>query len=156
MQESVSEAMIRGVYNRVKEAKALLLTLSADGIDTLFLTNWPDSMTSRGQFYEYFPFGFTWAGAGLDEPVKNAKLEIMNRDKRIAEAIRLATGRPKVTVELVRIASPDIVEMAMSEAGLGDAEIDDPRVTGNLHPRSFKTEPSVSARYIYARTPGLF
>lgn len=154
--QNVTEDMVRDVYSRVKEPKALLLTLVADGISPLLLTNEPNGVTSRGQYYEYFPFGFTWAGAGQDEPIKNAKVEIMNRDRRIAEAIRLATGEPKVTVELIRLAAPDTVEMAMTDAKLGDAEVDDPRVTGNLLPKSFKTEPAVSARYIYARTPGLF
>ena len=111
---------------------------------------------SRGQTYEYLPFRFTWAGASVEEHVKIAKVEIMNRDRRIAEAIRLAVGSPRMTIELVRIAAPDVVEMTMKHAKLADAEVDDPTVTGTLMPKSFKTEPAVSARYIYSRTPGLF
>lgn len=156
MQENVTPEMVRSVYSRTAEPKATLLELSAEGIDTLYFTDWSEGLTSNGQVYEFFPFSFKWPGASTDEQTRVAKLEIFNRDRRISEAIRIATGKPELTVSLVRIATPDVVEMAITGAGIDDVEIDDPEVTGTIMPRSFKTEAACSARYVFSRTPGLF
>lgn len=156
MQETVTPEMIRGVYARVKEPKALLLTLMAEGIDNLYLTNYPEGMVSRGQTYEYFPFGFKWPGSSQEDVIRNARVEIASRDERLMYAIRQATGVPKMTLELVRVAAPDVVEMTLKNAELADAEVDSPSVVGNLQPKTFKTEPACLARYIISRTPGLF
>lgn len=156
MQE-VTEDYVRGAIARDAEPTVLLVTITAEGLDEpIRASSDPDGTTSRGDEYPYFPFGFAWPGAAADEPVRQAKLEIGNTDGRIADAIRQAAGNPLVTVELVRKAAPDVVEMAMVDARLSDAEIDDPKVSGTLKPRSFEDEPACKARYIIARTPGLF
>ena len=156
MQETVTPEMVRNIRMRTKEPKAILLKLEAEQIDTLYITNWPGGIVSRGQEYVYFPFTFKWPGASQDEPSRRAQVQIMNTDRRLAEAIRVATGEPKLTAELIRVATPDVVEMVMSDAKLSQAEVDAPNVSGDLDPKSFRTEPACSARYTYARTPGLF
>lgn len=155
--QQVSEDLIREIFARAAEAPVVLVTIEAEGIGApIRVSSDPDGITSRGEDFAYFPFSFAWGGAGQDETAKQAKLEIGNVDGRIAEAIRLATGNPVVTIEVVRRAAPDVVEMAMTGAKLVDAEIDDPRVSGTLKPRTFADEPACKARYIAARTPGLF
>ena len=156
MQEQVTPEMVRAVYSRSVEPIAMLLRLSAEGISDLYLTNWPDGLVSNGDTYEFFPFTLKWPGASQTEPTKSVKLQIFNRDRRITEAIRLAEGKPSFTIEVVRTVAPDVVEMALTGAEIEDVEIDDPNVTGNISPRTFNTEAACSARYTFARTPGLF
>lgn len=155
--ENVSEAMIRAAFSRQIEPLVMLVTIEAEGLDdSIRVSSDPDGTTSRGETFRYFPFGFTGGGASAEDPVKGARLEIGNTDGRISEAVRTATGTPIATIETVRASSPDVVELALEEARVGDIEVDDPKVTATLSPRDFDTEPACKARYIIARTPGLF
>lgn len=156
MQETITPEMVRAVYSRAQEPRALLLKLQAPEIDDLFFTDWPDGITSEAQVYEHFPFTFKWPGSSTDEQVRGARLEIFNRDRRITEAIRLAAGKPQISLKLIRVATPDVFEMVLSGAVLEDVEIDGPNVSGNLKAKSFKTEPACMARFTLSRTPGLF
>jgi hypothetical protein len=156
MQETITPEMVRSVYSRAQEPRALLLTLTAEGIDDLFFTDWSEGVESNGTVFEYFPFNFKWHGSSTTEQARGAQLEIFNRDRRITEAIRTAEGKPFISVSLVRLATPDIVEIALDRALLDNVEIDGATVTGMLMPKTFKTEPGCSARYTYSRTPGLF
>lgn len=155
--QDVSEDMIREIFARSVETPVALVTITAEGLDApIRASSDPEGTTSRGEEYPYFPFNFAWGGAAQDESARDAMLEIGNTDGAIAMAIRQAEGQPSVTVELVRRAAPDVVEMAMIGARLIDAEVDDPRVRGTLKPKTLSDEPACKARYIAARTPGLF
>lgn len=155
--QDVSEDLIREVFSRSVEAPVVLVTLEAEGFDQpIRASSDPDGTISRGETYPYFPFSFAWGGAAQDETAKQARIEIGNTDGAIAYAIRTAEEQPRLTVELVRRAAPDVVEMAMVDARLTDAEVDDPKVSGTIKPRAFSEEPACKARYIASRTPGLF
>lgn len=153
----VSEDMVRAAFARQVEPMAVLVTIEAEDLaDPIRASSDPDGTVSRGQTYRYFPFGFVGGGASLEEPTRRAKLEIGNGDGRVSEAARTVTGTPIATIETVRSAAPDIVEIAVEEARVTDIEVDDPKVTVTLNPRDFMTEPACKARYIIARVPGLF
>lgn len=153
----ITEAYVRAVFSETIEETALLLRLSADGLEAPILaTSYPDGLTSGGLEYPFFPFGFVWGGAAADEPAREARLEIGNTDGRIAEAIRQATGNPRIDVELVRVSAPDVVELAMIDGEIKSVDVDEPKVTATIRGRSLDDEPACKARYIAARTPGLF
>ena len=153
----VTEEFVRAIFARAIEPTALLVTIRAEGLEEpIRATSHPDGLTSGGIEYPFFPFGFAWGGAAADEPSKEAKLEIGNTDGRISTAVRQATGDPRIDVELVRVSAPDVVELAMIDAKIENIEVDDPTVTATIKPRAFEDEPANKARYIAARTPGLF
>jgi len=155
--ENVSEAMVRAAFARHPEPLAVLVTLEADGLDApLRFSSDQDGTVSRGLPYRHFPFNFTGGGASNEEVTRGVSLEIGNTDGRIAEAVRAATGTPIATIETVRVAAPDVVELAIEEAPVSDVEIDNPKVTANLLPRDFRSEPACQANYNRKRTPGLF
>lgn len=153
----VTEDFVRAIFARVVEPTALLVTIRAEGLEEpVRATSHPDGLVSGGIAYPFFPFGFSWGGAAADEPAKEARLEIGNTDGRISSAIRQATGDPRIDVELVRVSAPDVVELAMIDAKIDSVEVDEPKVTATIKPRAFEEEPACKARYIAARTPGLF
>lgn len=161
----VTEDMVREAYAEDGEKSELLVTIEADGLAApLRVTSHAGGLTStgkvglisRGEDFLFFPFRFKFGGAGSDEPVRGARLEIGNTDGEIALAIRTASGEPEVTIEVVRPSEPDIVERALLGAVLADAEVDGAVVIGNLKPLDLAGEPACHARYIIARVPGLF
>lgn len=153
----VTEEFVRAVFSREIEATALLITIRAEGLEEpIRATNYPDGLTSGGLEFPFFPFSFKWGGAAADAPAKSARLEIGNTDGRISAGIRQATGDPRIDVELVRVGSPDLIELAMIDAKIESAEVDGPKVTATIVSVDFADEPACKARYIAARAPGLF
>lgn len=158
MAQELSAEAIEEIYSEDGPGLALLITIDSDELDQpIRASSDPDGTTSRGMDFEHFPFGFTFGGSGQDEPSRQAKLEIGNVDARITEAIRSlpAGAQVRATAETVLLDNPDEVEMAVHDARVMDVEVDDPKVTANLQPKSFDTEPAQKARYIGSRTPGL-
>ncbi len=158
MPRDFSPEAIEQIYSEDGPAMALLITLdSATLVEPIRASSDPDGTTSRGFDFPHYPFAFVFGGAGQDEPSRGAKLEIANSDARIMRAVRSLPAGAQVgaTAELVLLDAPDEVEMAVIGARVGDVECDDPKVTANIEPRSFDTEPANQARYIGSRTPGL-
>lgn len=158
MAQDLSPEMIEAIYAEDGPATALLVTLDSPTLVTpIRASSDPDGTTSRGEDFPHFPFGFTFGGAGQDEPARNSKLEIANSDARIMRAVRSlpAGAQVSATAELVQIDEPDEVELALTGARVADIECDDPKVTATITTRDFENEPACQARYIGARTPGL-
>lgn len=158
MARDFSPEAIEQIYSEDGPAMALLITLDSPNLeDPIRASSDPDGTTSRGLEFQHFPFSFVFGGAGQDEPSRGAKLEIANTDARIMRAVRSlpAGAQVSASAELVLIDNPDEVEMAVVGARVGDVESDDPKVTANIEPRAFDTEPANQARYIGARVPGL-
>lgn len=164
MTQEVSEAMVRAQFARTAPDIALLVGITADGLDApIRATNWPGriagsrrrGLISRGATYDYFPLSFSWPGAGAGEAMRAAKLEVANFDRAISEAARTATGQPLVDIEAVRVDAPDEVELAMLEAGIDEIEIDQAKAVASLKANDYSTEPACARRYIYALTPAL-
>lgn len=155
--QDVTPDLVRAIFRRTVAPTAVLVTLEADGVDPIRASSDPDGTTSNGEDFPYFPFSFAWGGASAEEPSKRAKLEIGSADGRIEDAIRALPNNaaPTATVQLVRVAAPDVVEVAIDGASVDDVEFDAPKVTANLSPRDF-SEPACHARYTAARTPALF
>lgn len=158
MAQDLSPDAIEAIYAEDGPPMSLLITLDSDTLDApIRASSDPDGTTSRGEDYPHFPFGFAFGGAGPDEPARGAKLEIANSDARIMRSIRALPAGAQVScsAELVLTDSPDDVELGMNAARVQDVELDDPKVTANIQPKSFDDEPANQARYIGARTPGL-
>lgn len=158
MAQEFSASAIEQIYSEDGPATAILISLDSPSLEEpIRASSDPDGTTSRGLQYDHFPFSFLWSGAGQDEPSRGAKLEIANTDARIGRAVRSlpAGAQISATAEMILVDAPDDVEMAVTDARVGDVEIDDPKVTANIEARSFSTEPANQARYIKARTPGL-
>ncbi len=163
--QDISEDLVRELFAGEPEEPVLLITLSADGLDDPIRAASHDGrlagttrrgVLSRGEIFDFAPFEFTWAGAGEGEPSRDAKLEMFIRDGDVARAIRTATGQPTVTAEMVRLSEPDVVEMAMTDAEVAEAEIDAPKAIATIRSRDFAAEPACKASYNPSRTPGAY
>lgn len=162
--DDLSEDMVRSLFSSTIEPLAVLVTVGADGMDApLRFTDFngrvgPNSLgvMSRGELFQFFPFGFAWGGAGTGELARHSTLKIGNTAGEIADGLEAATGQPQVTVEAVRVAAPDSVERAMTGAVLASAEEDGPTITGSIKPRQFDTEPACKKSFLPVTTPALF
>lgn len=157
MAEDLTDEMIKSAYSSEVQPEAVLLEITADNLlEPIYVSDQPDGILSNSVFYPYYPFTVALGGASIDEPIKSARLEIANLDGSLTLAARTVANKPKLTARVVRLDNPDLVEQEFNGVIIDDVEIDDQRLVFALSPRSFKSEAACHARYLIARTPGLF
>jgi hypothetical protein len=157
MAEELTDEMIKSAYASEVQPDAVLLEITADNLlEPIYVCDHPEGVLSNGVFYPFYPFTVVLGGASMDEPVKGARLEIANLDGHLTLAARTVMNKPKLNAKVVRLNNPDLVEQEFVGVVIDDVEIDDQHLTFSLSPRTFKTEAACTARYIMARTPGLF
>lgn len=93
---------------------------------TTWLYNHPDSgepiygTISRGVNYEYMPVQPTLPNSS-DEEAPTGKLILCNIQRIVTPYLKVVSGTyPRVTIEIVNSATPDLVEKAYPELDLGD------------------------------------
>lgn len=119
------------------------------------VVNNTQDVTSRGDTFTAFPFDVSLPDAREDAPPR-ARLVIDNVSREIAQAIRTVTGAPSVTLEVIRAADPDTVEMSMPNFTLRNVRWDAAKVQGDLVLEDFTAEPYPAGIFSPASFPGLF
>ena len=90
-----------------------------------------EDVVSNGETYVASFFSLelpTERGDAIDK----ARITVDNVDRQIVQAIRLAVGRPQVSVDIVWASDPDTVEAGPMDFELESAEYDALTVTGVL------------------------
>lgn len=160
----VTDAMIDAAWAAEVEPLAQLVEISSEGLtEPIRVSDCPDRLlsgrkagiVSEGEEYPYFPFRLTWASATREQPFGAGRLIIANVDSRIEAAIEELEEPPTVSLRLVRVADPDIVETAIEDAQIGQSDFTEIEVSAVIRPRTFDTEPAVAAAYTPHRAPGL-
>lgn len=157
MSQDLSDEAIKNAYASVVEPEAVLCSIEADNsAEPILFCDHPDGVTSNGTFYPFYPFTIVFGGASIDEPSKVARLEVANLDGSLIATARTVKRKPRLHVEIVRLAAPNDVEQELVGVTIDDVDAGNESLVFALSPRSFKSEPACKARYIIARTPGLF
>lgn len=153
----VTEAFIEQAWRRDHDPLAQLVTLSSDAMaEPIRATDWPHGLTSDGVTFPHYPFRLAWAAQGKDRPFGEGRLTIANVDRRIEEACDAALDPPELSLSLVRVASPDVVERAIEGARIAGVDGDAGRVAAVIRPRDFSREPACAVSYTPATAPGMF
>lgn len=161
----ITPETVAALFCATVEPMAVLLTISAAGLDTpITVTDHPgrlpglarQGLASRGVTYDFFPFSLQWSGGGGGDLARAAQIVIGNTAGEIAAALEQVAEQPELTIEVVRVAAPDVVERAMTGATLASAEEDGPSIKGTINPRRFDVEPACAKSYLPALAPALF
>ena len=138
------------------EVWLILLTLShPDLTDDIRVVHNPETITSRSQDYIGFAFELSLPSDTEDQaPV--AELRIDNVSREIAEAIRSIASAPTVTIEIVRAADPDTVELSLTGFTLSNVRWDALTISGRLVLDDIAIEPYPVGAFSPASFPGLF
>lgn len=112
-------------------------------------------LISRGETYVALAFRITF-GRESEDTIPKARLTIDNVDRRITEAVRAITSPPTVTVEIVRHADPDTVEMSLENYRVVQVDYNAMEVSAEISLENFLLEPYPSAVFDPGRFPGVF
>jgi hypothetical protein len=132
-----------------------LLTLTMPGLTPLLVCNNNEPFVSRGQTFQPFPFKITLPSDDSDTLPK-VSLEIANVSGEIIEFIRTSKFAPKVVVELVTSAYPDIVEKQLNFLKLTSVTYDAMTVSGSLDMDNFLSQKFPVEGYTPIPFPAIF
>lgn len=148
-----------------KECFVLLLTLShADWTENVYVASDPMTLLtvagvrgvlSNGIEYLYLPFSLILPS---QDPSGTSKCEISvdNVDRRIIEAVRSASSKVSVAMQVVLSSDPDSVEISYEDFELGQVGYDAFTISGQISVEYFDLEPFPYARYNPADYSGIF
>jgi len=121
------------------------IRVTSDGVDTV----------SNGNTFVSCPFEFEMPSEEDDSEMVGT-LRVDNVDREIVQAVRTVATPPKVTVQIVRAADPDTIEVEWPEWDMVHAEYDVLKVTGKLSVESWTQEPFPAGKMDPSRFPGIF
>lgn len=134
----------------------VLVTIDHDDLaEPIRVVNNTEDVTSGGDLYVGFPFDVTLPDEREEAP-SAARLSIDNVSREIAEAVRSVSSAPTVTLEVIRAAAPDTVEVSWPFFSLRNVKWDAFKVSGDLVLEDFTSEPYPAAIFSPASWPGLF
>jgi hypothetical protein len=139
-----------------EEIWLVLLTIEAEGLAApIRVVNDREDLWSRGQRFVAYPFEIDLPGDD-GETVARVNLRIDNVDRRIVEALRVATGLPRATIEVIRRAEPDVVEAGPFTMTIAEARADALTVEATCVFEDVLDAAFPGGQYTPADYPGLF
>ena len=151
-----ASAFIRSAFaQETDEIWLILLTIShPDLTDDIRVVHNPVAITSRGLNFIGFAFELSLP---IDAPDRApiAELRIDNVSREIAQAVRSISSAPTVTIEVIRAAAPDVVELSLEGFRLQNVNWDAGSVRGALVLDDIATEPFPAGIFSPAGFPGL-
>ncbi len=138
------------------EVFLILLTITHDDIDpSIRVVNNNEAITSNGNLFTAFPFNIELPDS-RENAVPRARLSIDNVSREIAEAIRTITTVATITIEIIRAADPDTIEITWAPFNLRNVTWDMTKVSGDLVSEEIEMEPFPIGQFTPANSPGLF
>lgn len=157
MSRNLSATALQALYaQETGEVFLVLLTLTSPQMGSpIRVVNNTEDVVSNGNTFVKFPFDITFPDEGEDRaPV--AQLRIDNIDRQIVQAVRDTTDVIKVTIEWIRAADPDTIEVSFPDFELTDVQYDELHVRGRLTLDSFLEEPFPADTFNPGGFPGMF
>lgn len=154
---NISSGTLRALHApETAEAFAVLLTLSHPGMaEPLRVAGSDAPVFSRGDEFTPYPFQLTLPD-DAERQSPEARLVIDNVDRQIMGALRNLAAAPQVTIEIVRLAAPDVVEARFDAFRLGQVSYDSHMIEGILSLEDFTAEPFPAGSFAPGHFPGLF
>ena len=138
------------------DAFIILLTIAHDNLEApLRVSSDAADTISRGNSFTAFPFELTLPDDEDNKPPR-ARLIIDNIDRSIVRAVRNLASSPRVTIEIIRAADPDVVEATFQDFRFTNISYDAKVVEGDLTLEDFTAEPYPGASFSPSLFPGLF
>lgn len=138
------------------EAFLVLLTLDHPDLgQPIRVTSGGANLASGGHQYIAYPFDLTLPDEVQDRPPR-ARLVIDNVTREIVQGLRAIQSPVSVTIEIVRAADPDTIEVSYGGFVLRSVAYDALTVAGELVVDDFATEPYPAGRFVPSLFPGLF
>lgn len=134
---------------------ALLIIAHDDISPSIRVVNNTQDITSNGNVYTAFPFDIELPDA-QESGTPRARLTIDNVSREIAQSIRSISSPPTITIQIIRAAAPDTIELTWAATTLRNIKWDFTKMSGDLLFEGIEVEPFPAGQFSPASFPGLF
>lgn len=129
---TISENLKQDAWSQESDLPLVLLELDHEELpEPILVVNNKEDITSNGQTYVAFPFEIQMPN-DKEDAAPQAKLRICNVSREIGQAIRLMSTPADVTLKVVRMDTPDVVELEFFGMKLRNVTFDAFTVEGTL------------------------
>ncbi len=134
-----------------------LMTLSHDGNVRSRITSHHEQVVSRGETFEPSPVKLRIPQANLLRSRTGGRLQLEGVSRTLTRWIRVeCTQAPNVTLEVVMLASPNVLEYGPAVFKVGDVKFDNQEVNFPLVMDDLFKKPYQSVNFDPSRVPALF
>lgn len=151
---AISDAQRADAYSADGPEPLMLLKIEHADMTTIRLVDNLVDITSGGDIYTARTFEVRMPDS-IDDAPGRASLRIDNVSREIAEAIRLITSAPDVTIELVRQDDPDTIEWNWPPMKMTNVRWDALTVEADLEFENLAREPYPFLTFSPAEFPGV-
>lgn len=152
---TISETLKQEAWAQSSNLPLVLLEIAhADLATSIFVVNNKENITSEGEEYTAFPFEIFLPDSKEDAPPR-AKLRIDNVSREIGQAIRTIASPADVSIRVVRMDTPNTVEVEFVGMTLTNVSYDALSVEGDLEFEDLTREPYPAHTFNPANYPGV-
>lgn len=152
---TISENLKDDAWSQESDLPLALLEINHDELENpLRVVNNKEDIISNGETYIAFPFEIQLPN-DKEDAAPQAKLRICNVSREIGQAIRLMRTPADVSLRVVRMDTPDVVELEFFGLKLRNVNFDAFSVEGTLVFENLVSEPFPWLTFSPAWFPGL-
>lgn len=152
----LSNELLNQLFKQESEDPFLMLvTLSHDDFDTIYLVNNTVNISSRGISYIAFPVKITLPSDD-GETQREVSIEFDNASAALIAAIRSVTTLIDVKIEMVLASNPDKVEIELGELRIKNINYNKTSIRAHLFMDDFLNTEVTGEKYNPTNFPGLF
>ena len=157
MSRTLSSAVLQSLYaQETDEVYLVLITISHEELaDDIRVSSDMVDTVSRGDTYVAYPFEIALPSDEEGAPPRT-QVVIDNVSKEIADNLRAITSPASFTIEVVRGADPDTVEISWDNFQLRNIKGDVFQISGELNIEDVTQEPFPADTFTPAKYRGLF
>ena len=156
MSKNLSNDLLKQMFaSQSEDPFLLLLTLSHESFDTIYLVNNSEDIVSRGNTYLSFPMEIQFPVED-GETARQIQVQLDNVSLELITQIRTVSTPIQAKVEAVLASKPNIVEIAAGELELKQVSYNAIRIIGTLTYDDFLNVGLTSEKYEPQNFRGLF
>ena len=133
----------------------VIVEISHTDITTLRFVNHYTDVTSNGNVYTAYPF-MVELPTDLKNQLPYATITIDNVDRGVVDEIRALTGPPNITISVILVSTPDVLEAGPYEMTLKSVDYDEFTITGKIGEDDNLRETYPKDRITPNNFPGLY
>lgn len=156
MANNLTNQLLAQMFGQVSDDPFLMLvTLTHEDFDPIYLVNNTVDIVSRGITYQAFPMNILLPRDD-GETEREVAIEFDNVSLELVEEFRSITDPLDVKIEMLLASSPDVVQLSLEDLKLRSITYDKTKISAKLYMDSFLNTEMTSERYTPTNFPGLF
>ena len=157
MSRNLSSETLKALFSQeTDQVFVMLLTLYHESLMTpIRVCSDSKMILSRGNEFISYPFEVVLPDDKENGPLR-ARLLIDNIGREVMSAIKQISTAAQVTIEIIRVADPDVVEASFPDFRLTNVTYNALTVQGDLTLEDFTAEPYPYLTFTPSSFPGLF